>query len=92
MRPGSVIVDLAAESGGNCTLTRPGETVVAHDVTIVAPLNIPASVPFHASQMLSKNVLTFLQHVTKDGALTVDLADEITGAMAVTHAGEVRRS
>jgi NAD(P) transhydrogenase subunit alpha len=91
MRPGSVIVDLAAESGGNCALTRPGETVVVHDVTIMGPLNIPASVPFHASQMLSKNVLTFLQHVTKDGALTVDLADEITGAMAVTHAGEVRR-
>jgi NAD(P) transhydrogenase subunit alpha len=63
-----------------------------HDVTIIGPLNIPASVPFHASQMLSKNVLTFLQHVTKDGALAVDLNDEIAGAMAVTHAGEVRRS
>jgi NAD(P) transhydrogenase subunit alpha len=92
MRPGSVIVDIAAEAGGNCVLTKPGETVVAHDVVIMGPMNIPASVPFHASQMLSKNILTFLQHVTKDGALTVDLADEITGAMAVTHAGEVRRS
>jgi H+-translocating NAD(P) transhydrogenase subunit alpha len=91
MRPGSVIVDIAAEGGGNCTLTVPGETIVAHDVTIMGPLNLPASVPYHASMMLSKNVLTFLQHVTKDGPLTVDLSDEITGAMAVTHAGEVRR-
>ncbi|MBV9878856.1 MAG: Re/Si-specific NAD(P)(+) transhydrogenase subunit alpha [Gemmatirosa sp.] len=92
MRPGSVIVDLSAENGGNCALTRPGETIVVNDVVIIGPLNLPASVPFHASQMLSKNVLTFLQHVTKEGALSVDVADEITGAMAVTHAGEVRRS
>ena len=92
MRPGSVIVDIAAEGGGNCVLTCPGDTVVVHDVTIMGPLNVPASVPFHASQMLSKNVLTFLQHVTKDGTLTVDVVDEITGAMAVTHAGEVRSS
>jgi NAD(P) transhydrogenase subunit alpha len=91
MRPGSVIVDLSAESGGNCTLTRPGETVVVHDVTIMGPLNVPSAVPFHASQMLSKNVLTFLQHIVdKEGALVLDMADEITGAMAVTHAGEVR--
>jgi NAD(P) transhydrogenase subunit alpha len=86
-----VIVDLSAESGGNCTLTRPGETVVVHDVTIMGPLNVPSAVPFHASQMLSKNVLTFLQHIVdKEGALVLDMADEITGAMAVTHAGEVR--
>jgi NAD(P) transhydrogenase subunit alpha len=91
MRPGSVIVDLAAEGGGNCTLTKPGETVVVNGVTIIGPLNVPSDVPFHASQMLSKNVLTFLQHiVNKEGALVVDMADEITGAMAVTHAGEVR--
>jgi len=91
MRPGSVIVDLASESGGNCELTRSGETVVANAVTIMGPVNVASSVPFHASQMLSRNVLTLLQHLsTKEGALQVDVADEITGAMAVTHAGEVR--
>ena len=91
MRPGSVVVDLAAESGGNCELTRPGETVVTNGVTVLGPLNVASTVPYHASQMLSRNVLTLLQHLgTKEGALQVDVADEITGAMAVTHAGEVR--
>jgi NAD(P) transhydrogenase subunit alpha len=93
MRAGSVIVDLAAETGGNCELTRAGEAVVSDNgVTVLGPLNIASSVPFHASQMLSRNVLTLLQHLTKDGALHVDVADEITGAMAVAHAGEVRRA
>ena len=64
---------------------------VEHAVTVIGPVNLPSSVPFHASQMLSRNVLTLLQHLaTKEGALHVDVADEITGAMAVTHAGEVR--
>jgi NAD(P) transhydrogenase subunit alpha len=90
MKPGSVIVDLAAESGGNCELTRPGETVDHNGVSIVGPVNVPAMLPAHASQMLSRNVLTFVQHVTKDGALNIDLADEITGAMAMTHAGSLR--
>jgi NAD(P) transhydrogenase subunit alpha len=91
MRPGSVIVDLAAETGGNCELTRPGETVEAEGVTIIGPLSLPASVPQHASQMYSRNVQSLLEHLLRDGALRLDLADEITGAMAVTHAGEIRR-
>ena len=88
-----MIIDLAAERGGNCELTRSGETVVDSGVTIVGPVNLPATVPYHASQMLSRNVLTLLQHLsTKEGALQVDVGDEITGAMAVTHAGEVRHT
>ena len=90
MRPGSVIVDLAAEAGGNCALTRVGETVHAHGVTILGPADLPSSVPMHASQMYSRNLQTLVQHLVKDGALVVDLADEITGAMTVTHAGAVR--
>jgi NAD(P) transhydrogenase subunit alpha len=90
MRPGAVIVDLAAESGGNCELTRPGETVRAHGVTVIGPFDLPSSVPLHASQMLSRNVFALLQHLIKDGRLAIDLADEITAAMAVTHAGERR--
>jgi NAD(P) transhydrogenase subunit alpha len=93
MRPGSVIVDLAAESGGNCELTRAGEATVVGGVTILGPVNIASTIPYHASQMLSRNVLTLLQHLsTKEGALQVDVGDEITGAMAVTHAGEVRHT
>ena len=84
MRPGSVIVDLAAEAGGNCELTRPGETVEVGGVRVLGPLNVPSMLPFHASQMFSKNVVTLLQHLIKDGVLTVDLTDEITKAMAVT--------
>lgn len=90
MRPGAVVVDLAAETGGNCALTRPGETVDAGGVLVLGPLNVPSTVPYHASQMLGRNVLTFVQHVSKEGALAVDLGDEITGAMAVTHDGQVR--
>jgi NAD(P) transhydrogenase subunit alpha len=90
MRPGSVIVDLAADTGGNCELTRPGETVVEEGVTILGPLNLPATVPFHASQMYGRNVTTLLQHLSKDGAPSVDPADEITGAMLVVHGGNVR--
>ena len=91
MRPGSVIVDLAAETGGNSALTKAGETIEAHHVTIMGPVNLPSTVPLHASQMFSRNVLTLLQHLIKDGSLNIDLSDEITGAMTVTHAGEVRR-
>ena len=92
MKPGSVIVDLAAETGGNCALTKPGETVEANGVLILGPLNLASTVPVHASQMLNRNVLTLLQYLLRDGALAIDLDDEITGAMAVTHAGEVRVS
>lgn len=90
MRPGSVIVDLAAETGGNCELTRAGETVECNSVRIIGPVNLASTVPLHASQMFSKNVVTLVQHLVKDAALALDLADEITGAMAVTHAGAVR--
>jgi len=92
MRPGAVIVDLAAENGGNCELTRAGETVHAHGVSIMGPVNLPSTVPFHASQMFGRNVLTLLQHlIGKDGVLTVDPNDEITGAMLVAHDGKVVR-
>jgi NAD(P) transhydrogenase subunit alpha len=92
MRPGSVIIDLAAEKGGNCELTCAGETVHAHGVTIIGPLNLPSTVPYHASQMFGRNVLALLQHlVNKEGALVIDPADEITGAMLVTHDGRVLR-
>jgi len=91
MKPGAVIVDLAAESGGNCELTQLGERVLSNDVLILGPANVAATVPLHASQMFSRNVLTFLQHLTRDGALHVDLGDEITGAMCLTHAGATTR-
>lgn len=91
MRPGSVIVDLAAETGGNCELTVLGETVVEAGVSIIGARNLPATVPFHASQMFSRNILTLLTHLDTEGALTLDVEDEITGAMTVAHAGTVRR-
>jgi H+-translocating NAD(P) transhydrogenase subunit alpha len=90
MTPGSVIVDLAAERGGNCALTRADETVVAHGVTILGPTNLASTIPFHASQMYAKNITTFLTHlVTKDGQVAFDLEDEITRETLVTHRGEV---
>jgi NAD(P) transhydrogenase subunit alpha len=92
MRPGSVIVDLAAEAGGNCALTSPGQMVEADGVTIIGPLNLASTVPQHASQMYSRNVLRLLQHLLKGGKLRIDLSDEITGAMVATHQGETRVS
>ncbi len=89
MAPGSVIVDLAAERGGNCELTKPGETVMAHGVTIQGPENLPSTVPYHASQMWSKNVATFLLHLVKKGELTLDMDDEITKETMMTQNGEV---
>ena len=90
MRPGAVIVDLAAESGGNCEPTIAGETVQSGGVTIIGPTNVPATVPYHASQMFGKNVLALVTHLsTKDGTLVVDPADEITGAMTVVRDGAV---
>ncbi|MFT3915128.1 MAG: Re/Si-specific NAD(P)(+) transhydrogenase subunit alpha [Anaeromyxobacteraceae bacterium] len=89
MRPGSVIVDLAAETGGNCELTRAGETVVEHGVQIIGAVNVPSSVAFHASQMYGRNVVTLLTHLWKDGKL-VDPADDIAGPMLVVHDGKVR--
>jgi len=89
MPPGSVIVDLAAERGGNCELTRAEETVVEHGVTILGPTNLPATVPYHASQMYAKNVVTFLQHLVKEGKLQIDLGDEITRETLLTRDGDV---
>ncbi len=91
MKPGAVIVDLAAETGGNAVGTRAGETVEIGGVKILGPINVPSQAPFHASQMLSRNIHTLLQHViTKDGALNLDANDEITGAMLVCQNGTVR--
>ena len=93
MKPGSVIVDLASESGGNCELTRPGQTVVEHGVTIVAPLNILGELPYHASMMYSRNIWAVLTHlVTKEGQLKFDFEDEITRESILTHDGRVLKS
>lgn len=90
MKPGAVIVDLAAETGGNCELTVAGETRDVGGVQIVGAVNVPSTVPFHASVMFSKNVLTLLQHMIKDGSITINLDDEIVGPMCLTHGGATR--
>ncbi len=89
MSPGSVIVDLAAERGGNCALTRLNQTVVEHGVTIIGPDNPASLVPYHASQMYSKNIATFLLHLVKKGELTLDVEDEITRETLLTRDGEI---
>jgi NAD(P) transhydrogenase subunit alpha len=89
MRPGSVIVDLAAEAGGNCELTAPGEEVVREDVTILGLTNLPSTMPFHASQLYSRNVLALLQHLAPEGDLQLDWEDEITSSACVTRKEEV---
>lgn len=90
MKPGSVIVDLAAETGGNCELTKAGETTVVNNVTIVGPSNLPATVPFHASQLYARNIATVLSHIsTLEGALKLDTQDEITRDMMACHQGEI---
>jgi H+-translocating NAD(P) transhydrogenase subunit alpha len=89
MKPGSVIVDLAAEGGGNCELTEPGQTVTKHGVIIHAPLNVPSTMPIHASEMYSKNLLNFLTIILKDGALTIDWEDEIIKGMLYVKDGQV---
>jgi NAD(P) transhydrogenase subunit alpha len=89
MAPGSVIVDIAAERGGNCELTRPGEVVEAGGVCILGPLNLPSTVPYHASQMYAKNIATFLKYLIKDGQLNLNRDDEIVRETLVTHAGEI---
>jgi H+-translocating NAD(P) transhydrogenase subunit alpha len=96
MKPGSVIVDLASEMGGNCELTQPGESILAHGVQILGPLNLPSTLPTHASQMYSRNMLTLLQHLIKEGELIFDPSDEITAAMLLNptpdpHPAEVTR-
>ena len=89
MQPGSVIVDLAAERGGNCRLSQPNQKVVERGVTILGPTNLPAEVPYHASQMYAKNIATFLLNMTKDGQLDLDLSDEIIADTLVTKDGEL---
>jgi len=89
MAPGSVIVDLAAERGGNCELTRPNETVVEHGVTILGPINLPATVPNDASQMYARNISSFLLHLKKDGPAWLDPKDKIATATLVARDGEV---
>jgi H+-translocating NAD(P) transhydrogenase subunit alpha len=84
MLPGSVVVDLAGESGGNCELTVPGETVVRYDVTITSPLNLPATMPEHASELYARNVAALLEHMLTDGKIAPDLSDEILAACCVT--------
>ncbi|MFV0445376.1 MAG: Re/Si-specific NAD(P)(+) transhydrogenase subunit alpha [Planctomycetaceae bacterium] len=88
MPPGSVIVDLAAERGGNCALTKPGETIVAHGVTIIGPLNLASDVPRDASQMYSNNITTFLKSLIKNGQLVIDLKDEVVAGTLLCQGGE----
>jgi NAD(P) transhydrogenase subunit alpha len=99
LKPGSVIVDLAAESGGNCELTEPGETVKHNEVTIVGPVNVPSALPIHASQLLSRNMYNLIGHITedrsedkdhKDPQLNLDFEDEIIAGTCIAHDGEIR--
>ncbi|HLQ23515.1 MAG TPA: Re/Si-specific NAD(P)(+) transhydrogenase subunit alpha [Gemmatimonadales bacterium] len=92
MKPGAVIVDLAADGGGNCELSRLGETTVVGGVTILAPLNLPATMPLHASLLFSRNLTAFVQAFTKDKAFQLDLNDDIQRGALITHEGEVRHA
>jgi H+-translocating NAD(P) transhydrogenase subunit alpha len=92
MKPGAIIVDLAADGGGNCELSRPGETVTMQGVTILAPLNLPATMPLHASLLFSRNLTAFVQAFTKDQTFQVDLSDDIQQGAVITHDGAVKHS
>ena len=89
MRPGSVIVDLAAEAGGNCELTSPGEVIVHNGVTIVGTLNLPSTMPLHASQMFARNITSLLDLITAEGESAIDFEDEIVADACITHDGKV---
>jgi NAD(P) transhydrogenase subunit alpha len=90
MKPGSVVVDLAAETGGNCELTEPGQTVVKHDVTISGPLNLPSQMPDHASQLYSRNIQSLVGlMVGEGGALELNFDDEIIAGACITRDGEI---
>jgi NAD(P) transhydrogenase subunit alpha len=89
MAPGSVIVDLASERGGNCQLTRAGEKIVEHGVTIIGWFNLASTVPYHASQMYARNISSFLLHLVREGKLRLDRDDEIVRDTLLTHGGEV---
>ncbi len=91
MKYGSVIVDLAAESGGNCELSEAGETVLAHGVQILGPSNLPTSIPVHSSQMYSKNIVTLIsEFISDDGQIQLDFENDVVGPSTVTHGGEVQ--
>jgi len=90
MKPGAVIIDLAAEGGGNCEYTRPGETIRVGDVTVAAPLNVPSLLAEHASELYSKNLLNFLELIVKDGTLTLNWEDEVVAKTCLTHAGQIK--
>jgi NAD(P) transhydrogenase subunit alpha len=92
MRPGTVIVDLAADGGGNCELSRPGDTARVGGVTVLAPLNLPASMPLHASLLFSRNLTAFVQAFTKDKTFQLDFTDDIQQGAVITHEGEVRHA
>ncbi|MBK6423971.1 MAG: Re/Si-specific NAD(P)(+) transhydrogenase subunit alpha [Gemmatimonadetes bacterium] len=92
MKPGSVIVDLGADGGGNCELSKPGQLVVEGGVTILAPLNVPATMPNHASLLFSRNLTSFVQAFTKDKAFVLDFNDDIQQGAVITHAGEVKHA
>ncbi len=89
LKPGSVIVDLAAETGGNCALTEAGKTVVKHGITVMGPSNLPAMMPDHASQMYSKNIGNLVLHLASEKGLSLDFDDPITAGVVVTHGGEI---
>ena len=89
MRPGSVIMDMAAERGGNCELTESGDIVVKHSVTLIGLTNLPSEVAYHASQTYSKNITNFLKLLVKEGQLTIDLEDQIIADSLMTHQGKV---
>jgi NAD(P) transhydrogenase subunit alpha len=89
MRPGSVVVDVAAEAGGNCELTSPGEIVEREGVTIVGLTNLPSTMPYHASQLYARNVAALLQHLAPSGELRLDWEDEITAGACVTRKTEL---
>ncbi len=90
MKPGAVIVDLAADQGGNAAYTEPGGNVVKNGVTIIGPVNLPSSVPVHASQLYSKNLVSLMKLLVKDNALNLDFEDDIVNAACITHDGELR--
>jgi NAD(P) transhydrogenase subunit alpha len=92
MKRGSIVVDLAADGGGNCELSKPGETVRAGGVTILAPLNLPATMPFHASLLFSRNLTAFVQAFTRDNAFQLDFDDEIQQGALITHDGDVKHA
>jgi NAD(P) transhydrogenase subunit alpha len=90
MKPGAVIVDIAAESGGNCELTRAGEVIHHHGVKIVGPINLPSQLPYHASEMYARNLFNFLKPAIDKGGLRIDWNDEVFAQSCLTHDGAIR--